>query len=40
MSAEPTDFYLVDELLSDEEREIRDRLRASCEAEVIPVAND
>jgi glutaryl-CoA dehydrogenase len=40
VSAEPTDFYLVDELLSDEEREIRDRLRAFCEAEVVPVANE
>jgi glutaryl-CoA dehydrogenase len=38
--AEPTDFYLVDELLSDEERAIRDRLRAFCDAEVIPVANE
>jgi glutaryl-CoA dehydrogenase len=38
--SEPTDFYLVDELLSDDEREIRDRLRAFCEAEVLPVAND
>jgi len=40
VSADPTDFYLVDELLSEEERGIRDRLRAFCEAEVIPVAND
>jgi glutaryl-CoA dehydrogenase len=36
----PPDFYLVEELLSDEEREIRDRLRSFCEAEVIPVIND
>src|SRR3954471_3185631 len=37
---EPTDFYLVDELLTDEEREIRDRLRRFCDAEVCPVIND
>ncbi len=40
MSEGPPDFYLVDELLSDEERGIRDRLRAFCEAEVLPVIND
>jgi glutaryl-CoA dehydrogenase len=35
-----TDFYLLDELLTGEERAIRDRLRAFCEAEVLPVIND
>ena len=39
MSGRPPDFYLVDELLTDEERGIRDRLRAFCEAEVLPVIN-
>jgi glutaryl-CoA dehydrogenase len=39
-TVEPTDFYLVDELLTDEEREIRDRLRRFCDAEVCPVIND
>ena len=39
MSGGPPDFYLVDELLTDEERGIRDRLRAFCEAEVLPVIN-
>src|SRR3954453_1532620 len=34
-----TDLYLVDELLADEERAVRDRLRAFCEAEVLPVIN-
>ncbi|MEA2285264.1 MAG: glutaryl-CoA dehydrogenase, partial [Solirubrobacteraceae bacterium] len=33
------DLYLVDELLTDEEREIRDRLRAFCDREVVPVIN-
>ena len=34
-----TDFYLLDEKLTDEEREIRDRLRAFCAQEVTPVIN-
>ena len=33
------DFYLFDDLLTDEEREIRDRVRTFCEAEVIPIIN-
>jgi glutaryl-CoA dehydrogenase len=36
----PTDFYLVEELLTDDEREIRDRLRRFCDTEVCPVIND
>jgi glutaryl-CoA dehydrogenase len=35
-----TDFYLTDELLSPREREVRDTVRAFCDAEVIPVIND
>ncbi len=35
-----TDYYLLEELLSDEEREIRDRVRAFADREVIPVIND
>ena len=35
-----TDYYLIDELLTDEEREIRDRVRAFADREVIPVIND
>ena len=34
-----TDFYLLDEKLTDDERGIRDRLRAFCEREVTPVIN-
>jgi glutaryl-CoA dehydrogenase len=34
-----TDFYLMDELLTPEEREVRDRVRGFVDAEVIPVAN-
>ena len=34
-----TDFYLLDERLTDEERAIRDRLRAFCDREVTPVIN-
>ncbi len=32
-----TSYYAVQELLTDEEREILVRVRASCEKEVIPV---
>lgn len=35
-----TDFYLLDELLTDEEREIRDKVRAFCDREVIPVMGE
>lgn len=35
-----TDFYLMDELLTPEERAIRDKVRAFCDKEVIPVIND
>lgn len=33
------DFYHFDDLLSDEEREIRDQVRAFCQVEVIPIIN-
>ena len=35
-----TDFYLMDELLSAEERSIRDKVRAFSDQEVIPIIND
>jgi glutaryl-CoA dehydrogenase len=34
-----TDFYLLDERLTAEERAIRDRLRALCDRDVTPVIN-
>src|SRR5215472_5848750 len=34
-----TDFYLIDELLTEEERGIRDKVRTFCDQEVIPVIN-
>ena len=34
-----TDFYLLDEKLTDDERAIRDRLRAFCDGEVTPIIN-
>ena len=34
-----TDFYLLDEKLTDDERGVRDRLRAFCAAEVTPIIN-
>ena len=35
-----TDYYLIEELLTDEEKEIRDRVRSFADREVIPVIND
>lgn len=35
-----TDFYKMDELLTPEERGIRDKVRTFCNREVIPVIND
>jgi glutaryl-CoA dehydrogenase len=35
-----TDYYLIEELLTDEEKEIRDRVRSFADEEVIPVIND
>jgi glutaryl-CoA dehydrogenase len=35
-----TDYYLLDELFTDEERAVRDRVRAFADAEVIPVINE
>jgi glutaryl-CoA dehydrogenase len=39
-AALPGDLYRFEELLTDEEHSIRDRVRAWCDAAVIPVAND
>ena len=33
------DYFLLDELLTEEERDVRDRVRAFCDREVIPVVN-
>ena len=35
-----TDYYLLDELLTDEARDIRDRVRAFVDSDVLPVIND
>ena len=35
-----TDFYLMDELLTPEERGIRDKVHAFCDREVLPIIND
>ena len=35
-----TDYYLLEELLTDEEIEVRDRVRAFADREIIPVIND
>jgi glutaryl-CoA dehydrogenase len=35
-----TDYYLLEEMLSDEDREIRDKVRAFTNGEVIPIIND
>ncbi len=34
------DLYLLDELLTDEEREVRDKVRAFCDREVMPVMGE
>ena len=34
------DYYLVDALLTAEERAVRDRVRHFCDTEIIPVIND
>jgi glutaryl-CoA dehydrogenase len=34
------DYYLLDELLTDEARAVRDRVRAFVDTEVLPVIND
>lgn len=39
-SVSGTDFYLMDELLTEEERNIRDKVHAFCDREVIPIIND
>jgi glutaryl-CoA dehydrogenase len=33
------DFFLMDELLTDEERDVRDKVRSFSESEVVPVIN-
>lgn len=38
--AATSDLFLLDELLSDEERAVRDRVRRFCDDEVLPVIND
>ncbi len=35
-----TDYYLLDETLSDRERTIRDRIRSFADREVLPIIND
>lgn len=35
-----TDYYLIDELLTDQEREIRDKVRDFCDHEVVPIINN
>jgi glutaryl-CoA dehydrogenase len=37
---DPGELYQLDELLGDEEREIRDRVRVFCRDEVLPIVNE
>ena len=37
---EPSELYHLDDLFSDEERALKDRLRQFCDKEVVPVANE
>lgn len=34
------DYYLLDELLTAQERDVRDRTRAFCDEEIVPIIND
>jgi glutaryl-CoA dehydrogenase len=38
--SQSVDFYLMDELLTGEERSVRDKVRTFCDKEVIPIIND
>lgn len=38
--ASQTDLFLLDELLSAEERQVRNRVRDFCDTEVLPIIND
>src|SRR5947209_1346068 len=40
VQSQGVDFYLMDELLTEEERSIRDKVHAFCDKEVIPIIND
>jgi glutaryl-CoA dehydrogenase len=40
MSTSGTDLFLLDELLTYDEKAIRDRVRTFCDAEVLPIIND
>jgi glutaryl-CoA dehydrogenase len=35
----PLDLYMLDDLLSDEERELRNRVREFCDREIVPIIN-
>jgi glutaryl-CoA dehydrogenase len=39
-TARGTDYYLLNDLLSDQEREIRDRVRSFVDTDVLPIIND
>jgi hypothetical protein len=39
-TARGTDYYLLNDLLNDQEREIRDWVRSFVDAEVLPIIND
>src|ERR671918_178514 len=39
-NAASTDFYRIDDLLTDREREVRDKVRTFCDKEVTPIIND
>src|SRR5919112_5233395 len=35
-----TDYFFLDDLLTEEERDVRDRVRFFCDKDVIPIIND
>ena len=40
VTGRPTDYYLLEDLLADEDRAVRDKVRAFTDAEIIPIIND
>src|SRR5437868_14907473 len=40
VQSQGVDFYLMDELLTEKERSIRDKVHEFCDNEVIPIIND
>ncbi len=40
VTSQPVDFYQIDHLLNEDDRALRDRVRAFCDEEIIPIIGD